>query len=190
MREPTESFEAKLTRVLAEPIELVGYDPSWPARYLSEVARLSAFFPQGAIRRTEHIGSTAVPGLIAKPIVDILVGVDSFDEVIDQVAPAMEAAGYDYFLRPAVGETGRRYPWFIGRDDSGRRVSHIHVARIADTAQWDQIVFRDLLRRSPDIANEYARLKRELAARFPGDREAYTRGKSAFIARVTEPEAG
>ncbi len=179
-----ESFEDKLSRVLAERIEVVDYDPAWPARFDSESARLAEFFPPGLVRRIEHIGSTAVPGLAAKPIIDILVGVDDFAPVVDEVAPAMERAGYDYFFRPELGDDGPRYPWFIGRDASGARVSHIHVVLIADTAQWDRVVFRDYLRSHRDAALEYAQLKRGLAARFADDREAYTTAKTEFITRI------
>lgn len=180
-----ESFEEKLARVLAERIEVVDYDPAWPALFETESARLAAYFPPGSIRRIEHVGSTAVPGLAAKPIIDILVGVDDFDFVVDSVAPAMERAGYDYFLRPELGDDGSRYPWFIGRDASGARVSHIHVALIDDAPLWDRVIFRDHLRSHGDAALEYAKLKHELAARFSGDREAYTRAKTEFIAGAT-----
>jgi GrpB-like predicted nucleotidyltransferase (UPF0157 family) len=180
-----ESFEDKLARVLAERIDVSDYDPSWPSAYEAEAARLDCFFPPGSIRRIEHIGSTAVPGLAAKPIIDILVGVDEFGFVIDQVAPAMEAAGYDYFLRPAFGDEGPRYPWFIGREPSGRRISHIHVVLAHDESQWERVLFGDRLRRHPDIAREYETLKRDLAARFPDNREAYTLAKTAFITRET-----
>lgn len=176
-----ESFEDKLSRVLAERIEVVDYDPAWPALYDAESARLAAYFPPGSIRRIEHIGSTAVPGLAAKPIIDILVGVDDFGLVVDSVAPAMERAGYDYFFRPELGDDGPRYPWFIGRDASGARVSHIHVALVDDTTQWDRVVFRDYLRSHRDAALEYAQLKRELATRLSDDREAYTLAKSEFV---------
>ena len=176
-----ESFEDKLSRVLAERIEVVDFDPAWPALFERESARLAPFFPPDTIRRIEHIGSTAVPGLAAKPIIDILVGVDDFGLVVDAVAPAMERAGYDYFFRPELGDDGPRYPWFIGRDASGQRVSHIHVALVDDAPQWDRVVFRDYLKGHRDAALEYAQLKRELAARFSGDREAYTLAKTAFI---------
>jgi GrpB-like predicted nucleotidyltransferase (UPF0157 family) len=165
---------------------VVDYDPSWPERFEEEAARLSTFFPPGSIRRLEHIGSTAVPGLAAKPIVDILVGVEDFGVVVEQVAPAMEEAGYDYFLRPAFGDEGPRYPWFIGRDASGTRVCHIHVALTSDAGQWDRVVFRDYLRRHAGVAGEYAALKRDLAARFPDGREAYTLAKSRFIMETME----
>lgn len=178
-----ETFDDKLRRVLNEPIEVVDYDPAWPGVFAAEVARLSRFFPPGVILAVEHIGSTAVPGLAAKPIVDILVVVEDPQLVVERVAPAMEVAGYDFFLRPAFGDSGPRYPWFIGRDESGRRVSHIHIARAGDDSWSDRMLFRDRLRTHPDVARAYGELKRELAARFPGDREAYTLAKTAFIVR-------
>lgn len=181
-----ESFEDKLQRVLSERVDVVDYDSAWPAFFESEAARLAAYFPPGLIRRLEHIGSTAVPGLAAKPIIDILVGVNDFALVTERVAPAMEQGGYDYFFRPAFGDDGPRYPWFIGRDASGARLSHIHVALIDDTPQWDRVVFRDYLRRHPDAARNYAALKRDLAARFADDREAYTLAKTAFIHAAME----
>lgn len=181
-----ESFEQKLCRVLAECIEIVDYDPSWPEVFAAEAARLRPFFPPGCIRRLEHIGSTAVPGLAAKPVVDILVGVEDVEPVRSEVAPRMEAAGYDYFWRPTSGDDGGPfYPWFIGRDVAGRRVSHIHVVTLDNAEQWDRVAFRDHLRAHPAVAAEYAALKRELASRHGGDREAYTQAKTAFILRVT-----
>ncbi len=176
-----ESFEDKMSRVLAERIEVVDYDPTWPTLFETESARLAAYFPLGSIRRIEHVGSTAVPGLAAKPIIDILVGVDDFGFVVDSVAPAMEQAGYDYFFRPELGDDGPRYPWFIGRNAAGARVSHIHVALIHDVPQWDRVVFRDYLRHHADAALEYVKLKRDLAARYADDREAYTLAKTAFV---------
>jgi GrpB-like predicted nucleotidyltransferase (UPF0157 family) len=177
-------LQEKLSRVLGERIEVVDYDSAWPALFEAEAARSAAFFPPGCIRRIEHIGSTAVPGLAAKPIIDILVGVDDFDLVVDPIASAMERAGYDYFLRPGFGDDGPRYPWFIGRDSSGVRVSHIHVALVNDVSQWNRVVFRDYLRSHKDAALGYASLKRDLAARLADDREAYTLAKSAFITQA------
>ena len=176
-----ESFNDKLSRILAERIEVVDYDPVWPALFEAECARLAVHFPAGSIRRVEHVGSTAVPGLAAKPIIDILVGVDDLGFVVELVAPAMEEAGYDYFFRPELGDEGPRYPWFIGRNAFGARVSHIHVALIDDASQWDRVVFRDYLRGHVDAQREYAQLKRDLASRYPDDREAYTRAKTVFI---------
>lgn len=176
-----ERFEEKLARVLAERIEIVDYDPTWPTLFETESMRLAAYFPPGSILRIEHVGSTAVSGLAAKPIIDILVGVEEFGFVVNSVAPAMEEAGYNYFFRPELGDDGPRYPWFIGRNASGARLSHIHVALIDDAPQWDRVVFRDYLRCHADAALGYAKLKRDLAGRYSGDRESYTRAKTTFI---------
>jgi GrpB-like predicted nucleotidyltransferase (UPF0157 family)/ribosomal protein S18 acetylase RimI-like enzyme len=182
-----ETIEEKLQRVLTEPIAIVDYDPAWPALFATETARLRRYFPPGVIRRLEHIGSTAVPGMAAKPIVDILIGVDDVRFVHETVAAVMEAAGYDYFWRPSSGnDVGPFYPWFIGRDAAGQRVSHIHVVGMDNAEQWDRVLFRDYLRRHPQTADDYALLKRELARRLGADRERYTQEKSAFILRVTE----
>ena len=89
---------------------MVDYDPVWPKLFQAEAARLSRDFPQGCIRRIEHIGITAVPGLAAKPIVDILLGVDDFGPVVANVAPAMEEAGYDYLLRRNLTMMARAIP--------------------------------------------------------------------------------
>ncbi len=183
---PSESFEHKLRRVLAERIEIVEYDPAWPEVFAAEAARLRPYFPPGCIRRLEHIGSTAVPGLAAKPVVDMLVGVDDVERVRDEVAPRLEAAGYDYFWRPTSGDdVGPFYPWFIGRDGAGRRISHVHVVTLGQEGQWERVAFRDHLRAHPEVAAEYAALKRELAARCCADREAYTAAKTEFIQRIT-----
>lgn len=186
-----EPLEDKLRRVLAEPINVVDYDPAWPEVFAAEAARHVRYFPPGAIRRLEHIGSTAVPGLAAKPVIDILVGVDDLALVRDEVAPRMEADGYDCFWRPTSGDdVGPFYPWFIGRDVSGSRISHIHVVTMDNAEQWDRVAFRDFLRRHPETAEEYARLKRDLAGRFATDRARYTEEKTEFIRRVTHLAVG
>lgn len=179
-----ESYEDKVRRVLSEPITLADYDPAWPSTFAAQAARFTSFFRTGYIRGVEHVGSTAVPGLAAKPIVDILAFVDDFG-LVERTAPALEAAGYDYFFRPAFGDEGPRYPWLIARDSRGCRVAHIHVALVGDDSQSERVLFRDRLRSHPEVACAYAVLKRELAARFGDDRETYTSAKTAFITRET-----
>ena len=179
-----ETFEDKLRRVLSEPIALADYDPAWPSTFEAEAERFVTFFRTGYIRGVEHVGSTAVPGLAAKPIVDILAFVDDF-RLVERTVPALEAAGYDYFFRPAFGDDGPQYPWLIARDSAGCRVAHIHVALVADDSQSERVLFRDRLRSHPEVARSYAALKRDLAARFGNDREAYTSAKTAFITRET-----
>src|SRR5688572_6755863 len=100
-----ESFDEKLARVVGEHVALVPYDARWPARFEEERRRLLELLPRHLIRRIEHCGSTAVPGLSAKPIVDLLVEVASLEETRRLVPPILEARGYDYFWRASAGES-------------------------------------------------------------------------------------
>jgi GrpB-like predicted nucleotidyltransferase (UPF0157 family) len=174
-----------IARLIREHVEIVSYDPRWPDLFANEKSHLLSVLPGRIIRRIEHFGSTAVPNLDAKPIVDMLVEVSALDEVKARVVPVLEAEGYDYIWRPTSGEdVPPWYAWFIKRDSAGVRTHHIHMVE-ADFPQWESLAFRDYLRAHPDVAAEYAALKRRLAAEFPDDRVAYTKGKSDFIRQVT-----
>lgn len=180
--------EARRARVLRDAVEIVDYDPQWPDRFREEKEHLLACLPADLVRRIEHFGSTAVPGLAAKPVVDILVEVASLAETRRCIAPILAAQGYDYLWRPTHGDDGPPfYAWFIKRDPAtGERTHHIHMVERGFTEHWDRLLLRDHLAAHPDAAAEYAALKRSLAARFPGDRVAYARGKREFLDRVTE----
>lgn len=183
-----ETFEEKLRRVLAEEIALAPYDPDWPHIFREEKAHLLSCLPGDLIRRIAHMGSTAVPGLAAKPVVDMLVEVTDLAETRARIAPVLESQGYDYFWRPTHGDDGPPYyAWFIRRDpDTGVRTHHIHMVEAGFAGHWERLLFRDYLIDHPDVAAEYAALKTRLAADFPRDRVAYTEAKSAFIVGVTE----
>jgi GrpB-like predicted nucleotidyltransferase (UPF0157 family) len=179
-----EDVRERVDRIRHELVEITPYDPRWPALFAEERDRLVGRFST-LIRRIEHFGSTAVPGLAAKPIVDMLVEVTSLDAARAQIAPVLQLAGYDYFWRPSEGDdTPPFYAWFIRRDASGQRTHHIHMVE-SGYPQWESLPFRDYLIAQPTVAGEYENLKRRLAAEFPHDREAYTSGKSDFIRRVT-----
>lgn len=182
-----ESLEERVARLVAEPIEVVTYDPGWPEAFEREKRHLLEIVPSGIIRRVEHFGSTAVRGLAAKPVIDMLVEVSSLDDVRSRVVPLLEAEGYEYLWRPTFGDDGSPfYAWFIKRDPAtGRRTHHIHMVEAGFREHWDRLVFRDYLRAHPGAVDEYAALKRTLAAEYPGDRAAYTRAKGEFIERVT-----
>ncbi len=182
-----ESLEERIRRVVAEPVAIADYDPQWPARFAREKAHLLACLPHDIIRRIEHFGSTAVPGLSAKPVVDMLVEVSNLDAVREQIVPVLESQGYDYFWRPTFGDdVGPFYAWFIKRDPhSGQRTHHIHMVERDFTTHWERLLFRDYLIAQPEVAAAYDRLKRELAASFPADREGYTHAKGDFINRLT-----
>ena len=181
----SETLEARIRRVTREVVTIADYDPRWPERFREERAHLLACLPPDLIRRIEHFGSTAVPGLAAKPIVDMLVEVTDLEAAKIHIVPVLEAQGYDYFWRPTHGEEGPPfYAWFIKRDPAGVRTHHIHMVE-AHFEHWDSLYFRDHLIAHPAVAREYEALKRRLAAEYPNDRQAYTNGKSAFIAAVT-----
>lgn len=177
---------ALIARLIREHVEIVDYDPRWPDLFAREKAHLSAVLPGDVVRRIEHFGSTAVPGVAAKPIVDLLVEVSDLDAVKARVVPVLQAQGYDYVWRPTSGDdVPPWYAWFIKRDPaSGVRTHHIHMVE-RDFPHWESLAFRDHLRAHPDVAAEYAALKRRLAAEFPNDRVAYTQGKTEFIGSVT-----
>lgn len=179
-----ETLEEKIHRVLQEVVAIVSYNPAWPVMFEREKEHLLCCLPRDLVGRIEHYGSTAIPGLGAKPIVDILVEVSSLEKTRRTIAPILESQGYDYFWRPTSGDdTPPFYAWFIKRDSNGKRTHHIHMVE-ASFPQWEGLLFRDYLIKHPSVAKEYERLKVRLATEFRYDRVAYTTGKTEFIAKV------
>jgi GrpB-like predicted nucleotidyltransferase (UPF0157 family) len=166
-----------------EPITLLPYDPSWPIRYGELETLLERSLPRGLWTRIAHIGSTSVPGMSAKPIIDIQVEVISSDRVRREVVPIMRDLGYEYIWRPTMGEQAPFYAWFIARNATGQRITHVHMVE-PDAASEDRIRFRDFLRSHPQVAQRYEQLKLDLFEAHPLDRAAFTRGKSEFIASI------
>ena len=180
-----ETLEEKIKRVLKDKVRLMPYDPNWPVLFEREKEHLLACLPGELINRIEHFGSTAVPGLAAKPIIDILVEVTSLEETRKRIAPILESQGYDYFWRPTWGDdTPPFYAWFIKRDAGGNRTHHIHMVE-QDFEHWDRLLFRDYLIEHPGVAKEYQDLKNRLYKAHPNDRIVYTKGKTEFIVRIT-----
>jgi GrpB-like predicted nucleotidyltransferase (UPF0157 family) len=175
--------DAYLDRVLIggrerRPIVIAEYDPCWPERFEQEQARIAAALGPVALR-IEHIGSTAVAGLAAKPIVDVLVTVaDPDDEA--SFAPALVAAGYELRVR----EPGHRMFRTPERD------VHVHVWSDEDPEVERYLRFRDRLRVSPDDRLAYEALKRELVQRDWPDMNHYADAKSALIAKILERAGG
>jgi GrpB-like predicted nucleotidyltransferase (UPF0157 family) len=181
-----ESLEEKVARLVREDVAIVPWDPAWPEAFRREKDYLLSLFPTGTFTRIEHIGSTAVPGLAAKPVIDMLIGVRSLEEAKRTVVPVLERLGYDYLWRPTRGDNvGPWYAWFIKRNAEGARTHHLHLVE-EHFEHWERLLFRDYLIGHPDTAEEYGALKLRIAEKFPNDRVAYTEGKSAFIARVME----
>ena len=164
------------------PVEIADPDPRWPALYEAEAARLrEALGP--ALRAIEHVGSTAVPGLAAKPILDIMAAVDDVAEVAARL-PALERLSYD--LRP-TDMPGRLYLRRLPQ--GGDLPVHLHVVTLASWPSRKERRFRDRLRAHPEEAAAYAALKRDLAARLGTDPEAYTRAKTALIQEIMDRAA-
>lgn len=160
-----------------DPVEVVPYDPAWPERYETWRSRLRDAL--GAVgSRIEHVGSTAVPGLAAKPIIDVQISVS---DVTDEAAyvEAITACGVPLRSRDEMHRYFRPAP-------GTPRDVHIHVCTTGSDWERDHLVFRDYLRHHDRVRDEYAALKHHLAARFPDDRLAYTDGKSEFILGVLE----
>lgn len=163
-----------------DEVELVGYDPAWPGAYAEEAARLLAHLPPGLVLAAEHFGSTAIPGLTAKPVIDILLAVRSVEEArVTAVAP-MEALDYAFWA-----DNPRRDRLFFvrGLPPAPRRTHHVHMTELGGDA-WIRLLFRDYLRAHPEEAAHYVALKQELAVRHKDDREAYTAGKAAYVEEV------
>ncbi len=158
-------------------VVIVDYSPAWPLRFEEERQRIAGALG-GVAHRIEHVGSTAVPGLAAKPIVDILVAVDDPEEEAAYV-PALEAAGY--VLR--VREPGHR----MFRTAAGD--VHVHVWRTGSEDERRHLLFRDRLRESRDDLLEYERAKRDLAGRWR-DLNYYARAKSEVIGRIMQRADG
>ena len=162
-----------------EPILLVPFDPGWAAGFELERVALDGAIGDWVVGGIHHVGSTAVPGLEAKPVIDILVGVDGLEASRACFGP-LAALGYLY--APYLPE---EMHWFC-KPDPAHRTHHLHLVPVDSKRYRDELTFRDLLREDPDLASRYAALKQELAASHPADREAYTNGKSDFIAAVLD----
>ena len=166
-------------RRLDEPVVVAPYDPGWPGSFERERAALEEAIGPWAVGGIHHVGSTAVPGLDAKPIVDILVGVEDLESSRACFEPL---AALDYLHSPYLSETMH---WFC-KPHPSHRTHHLHLIPTSTRRYADELAFRDLLRTDPGTAGEYAALKHELAARFGSDRDGYTDAKADFIRRVLD----
>jgi GrpB-like predicted nucleotidyltransferase (UPF0157 family) len=173
---------AAVRREPDEPIQLVPPDPDWPARFERERAALEEAIGEWTCGGIHHVGSTAVPGLEAKPIIDILVGVRDLETARACFGPL---AGLDYLYAPYLAE---EMHWFC-KPHPARRTHHLHLVPIGSKRYRDEIAFRDRLRADRQLAARYAALKRELAERHRDDREAYTEAKSTFVAATLRGDA-
>ena len=158
-------------------VSIVPYDPDWPRQFDEERRGLAAVW-SGSDATIEHIGSTAVPGLGAKPVIDVLIGVPILVEIDDRMS-ALEAAGYEYVQEYEKQLPDRRY---FRKPRFGPRTFHLHCVVLESDFWIRHLAFRDYLRAHPEAAAAYYALKCELAMRV--SKEDYTEAKSPFIEAV------
>jgi GrpB-like predicted nucleotidyltransferase (UPF0157 family) len=155
--------------------QVVPHQPAWKQRYVSEAERITSALT-GLSAKIHHIGSTAIPSIAAKPIIDILMEVDDLSG-LDARSPAMEQLGYN--VMSEFGIPGRRY--FRKNDAASTRTHQIHAFHTGSTGAVRHLTFRDYMISHPEAAMAYSALKQRLARQHPDDFEAYMDGKDGFI---------
>jgi len=164
------------------PIVLTEYNPEWRNKFLAEKELLLDSLKTVKIIGIEHIGSTAIPGLIAKPTIDILLEIkDGAD--ISHMTEQLKRIGYNSIPKP---ENPPPHLMFVkGYSITGYcgQTYHIHIRYLGD---WDELVFRDYLVRNPDVVQLYVGLKKRLSVSYKNDREKYTDAKTDFIKDIIQ----
>jgi GrpB-like predicted nucleotidyltransferase (UPF0157 family)/prolyl-tRNA editing enzyme YbaK/EbsC (Cys-tRNA(Pro) deacylase) len=172
-----------INRSLAKPIIIMPYDPKWPALYQAERKQIQAAIGQ-YLKEIEHIGSTAVPGLNAKPIIDIMGGVSTLGDA-PAFIPPLEKMGYRYVPEFEMQMPERRY---LTRTDEGRVMVHLHLVETSTPFWHNQLAFRDRLISDTNLRDAYGALKTGLSLKFGNDRVGYTDAKSDFIREALNRE--
>jgi GrpB-like predicted nucleotidyltransferase (UPF0157 family) len=170
--------DVQMQKEIQDDVILEDYNPEWPVLYRNIAADLQDSCGR-YLKRQEHYGSTSIPGLCAKPVIDILAEVESFAIARQFVLPELSSEMWEYwwYIDHMI---------FIRRDKkTGKRDCHLHLAT-PNHRLWEGLVFRDALRNHPELAAEYADLKIKLAAKNTGDREKYTIEKTDFVRRITD----
>jgi GrpB-like predicted nucleotidyltransferase (UPF0157 family) len=175
--------------VRLDPIVIVAYDPSWPGSFARQRDRIAPLLHGWMTRDLEHMGSTAVPGLAAKPIIDMLAFVGDI-EAQGRASHLLDPAGWVHAPEP-FDESDRKLSFCF--PDLARRTHHLHVVEHASSAWRGWLAFRDYLRAHDDVRARYTDLKTRLAnahGHDPNERDAYRAGKADFIRAVTDEALG
>ena len=156
------------------PIQIEPYNPSWPEAFLAERDLLTSVIERWLAGRIEHVGSTAVPGLPAKPVIDIMAPVSDLESSRPALSE-LQAIGYCY--APYKTEVMH----WLCKPSPELRTHHLHLVPLNSRLWIERLAFRDLLIADPSVAKDYAALKQRLAAAYRHDRERYTDEKGPFI---------
>ena len=165
---------------MPQPIVIVDYDPGWTAEFIDEASKIFAAISDKVVA-IEHIGSTAVPGLGAKPIIDVMFAVDAIADAHECIAP-LRSIGYEYIPYPDFPER-----LFFRDGPMGDGPHHLHATEFLSDFWEEKLLFRDFLRTHSEVAQQYYELKTQLAEKYGSDREIYepyTVAKSYFIESV------
>ena len=163
------------------PIIIVDYNPDWPRQASMEKKNIIKNVGKEFISSIEHIGSTAIPGLCAKPTIDFLLEILDITNC-DFLIKQLQEIGYHFIPKPENPPPHMMFAKGYSESGISGQTFHIHIRYPGD---WDEIVFRDYLIKNQTVTAEYARLKRKLADKFKNDREKYTDSKSTFIKNTT-----
>jgi GrpB-like predicted nucleotidyltransferase (UPF0157 family) len=166
-----------MEKYAAGSIIVSNYDPNWRTLFEHERTKIKIALGSFALA-IEHVGSTAVPGLPSKPIIDLLVGVASLEEPKQRCIGPIEALGYNYMPQYASWLPGEL---FFRKGPPGPWTHHVHLMKPFSPRWEGYLAFRDYLRAHPEAARAYANIKRELAAKSKDNIEAYRNGKNAFV---------
>lgn len=161
---------------MADPIVIVPYDPDWVTTFEQDRRLLLSVLHDVDVQ-VEHIGSTSVPGLDAKPIIDIMIVTQSEVDALRCISPLV---GLGYVCKGEMGIPGRIFFW-----RTNPHTHHLHLYTTPTNPERERhLIFRDYLRAHSEAAQEYARLKYELAEKYRNDRDRYSRSKSDFVERI------
>lgn len=164
---------AKEIDIKTEQYSLSDHNPNWSKSFDEEKKYLQAILPKNVIGKIEHIGSTAINGIKAKPIIDILMEVSSQADAREIIAPILEKEGYEHIIHNGIKEDEPpESSWFIKRDINGERTHHIWCAE-KESAVRNRVLFARYLNEHPEKAKEYENLKLSLLQKYPGDRRKY-----------------
>ncbi len=165
------------------PVIISEPKPEWRDLFVKEKAKIINLLGERTAISMEHIGSTAIPNLLSKPTIDILVEIPTDTKIVRKIIPAMTSGGYHY-----LKDHTEHLMFVKGYTPNGFKGQcyHIHMGPKSNKGLWDRPYFRDHLIANPSIAKEYATLKQKLANQFKYDRDAYTEAKTEFIKKITE----
>lgn len=161
------------------PVRVVAYDPRWPAQFSELSGRLDDLLRRWLVRPVEHVGSTAVPGLSAKPVIDIAAAVTSLTTAQEALS-VLQRNGWVHW----ASDPNRSWRLWLLYPRPEARTHHLYLIQHDDPHLHELVAFRDRLRADATTRHRYGELKQALAQRFSGDREAYTAAKTAFVADV------